>query len=120
MDKKKIKKRGVMILLGLFSGAQVLWADDPSAASAAQFESWLKNNGQSQLLSQNDKQSAPNNSSLQILPGSSPPDIPQVITRKKPRITPVKPMTYEESQKIILNSLPPSPPVSSESEEAFG
>jgi len=120
MDKMKIKKIVMILLLVLSSGSHDLLAEDLSQADAAQFETWLKNNGQGKLVSQASSAGSPantNNSALQIIPGNSPdspPPVNKIIKRR-----PSKSMTYEDSQKIILNSLPPSPPVSSESEEAF-
>jgi len=120
MDKVKIKKIWIAMLLGLLSGSQDLLAQDQSQADLAQFENWLKNNGQGQLLSQPNNESSSNNSPLQIIPASSPDSLPAVTQKKsKSKAVPTKPLTYEDSQKVILNSLPASPPVSSEAEEAF-
>ena len=118
MDKLKLKKIWIALLLSLLSGSQDLLAQDESQADAAQFENWLKNNGQTQLIAQtnNNAPSSPNNSPLQIIQGNAPEAPPPVI-RKYPKRP--KPMSYSDSQNIILNSLPPTPPVSSESAEAF-
>lgn len=120
MDKVKIKKIWIVLLLSLFSGSQNLFAQDPEQTDVAQFESWLKNNGQGQLLSQtsNNNVSASNNSPLQVISGSSPDALPPPPPQKK-RVIPAKALSYEESQKIIMNSLPPAPPPSEESQEAF-
>lgn len=118
MDKVTIKKIWITLLLGLFGGSQDLLAQDPSQPDVAQFESWLKNNGQGQLLlaDSSSSQSSSKNSALQIIQGSSPdssPPPPKKVIVKKP-------LSYEDSQKIIMNSLPPpSSPPNSESEEAF-
>lgn len=118
MDKIKIKKMGITFLLILLCGSQNLFAQDQAQTDAAQFDSWLKNNGQSQPAPQITTQEiSTNNSPLQILPGSSPDTPPPLGKIIKKRTT--KPMSYEESQQIILNTLPPSPPVSSEAQEAF-
>lgn len=121
MDKIRIKKSGMILLFCLLSGSQPLLALDPSQADAAQFENWLKNNGQNQSVAQANTNSTPtavDNSALKIMPADAT-DAPPVIQRKvRPRRR-SGPMSYEESQRIILKTLPPSPPVSSESEEAF-
>ncbi len=114
----KIKIMGIMVLCILFGGSQNLFAQE-SPADAAQFEDWLKNNGQSQLLSQPASYGpSANNAPLQIISGSSP-DVPPPVLRRTLHRRPGQPMSYAESQKVIMNSIPPSPPVSSESEEAF-
>jgi|SRR5579872_1573896 len=122
MDKATIKKIWLTLLLGLLSGTQHLFAQDQSQMDTAQFENWLKNNGQQQVLSETTttsttSRSSSDNSPLQIIQGNSP-DLPP-FSRKIPKHRPAKPMSYEDSQKIIMSSLPPSPPPSEESQEAF-
>lgn len=118
MDKVKLKKIWIALLLGLLSGSQDLLAQDEAQADAAQFENWLKNNGQTQLLAQTNNAPPPSsdNSPVQIIQGNAP-DAPPPVIRKYPKHP--KPMTYSDSQNIILNSLPPSAPVNSESADAF-
>ncbi len=113
MDKLKIKKICTILLIGLLGGSQILFAQDSSQADADQFENWLKTNGQGTQ--------ADSNSPLQVIPADSPvASVPVTVTPPHIKIkSPSKPLTYEESQKVILNSLPRSAPVSSEAEEAF-
>ncbi len=117
MAKIQIKTIWMIILLGFFSGSADLFAQDQSQADAAQFENWLKNNGQNQLPVNNGSTASTSNSPLQIIPADSPDSPP--ASPKSVKVGPKKPLSYEESQKVILDSLPPSPPVSPEAEEAF-
>src|SRR5438034_1025494 len=132
MDKTKIKKISFTLMLCLCAGTQNLLADNQSS-DAAQFENWLKSNGQGQLLAQSNSNGSSSttttsstlstSSPLQVLPGNAPESqgpIPPPPFVKKPRSNRNKPMTYEDSQKIIMQTLPAEPPVSAESEEAFG
>jgi intracellular multiplication protein IcmK len=119
MDKAQIKK-GMSILVVLlcgFSHAQAqgqLDATGPTQAEAAQFQDWLKNNGQGSLASVQPSASQPTSAPpLQIIQDvpSSPPPIKRKLTQQPP-------LTYDQSQQVILNSIPVSP-TSSESEAAF-
>ncbi len=129
MDKTKIKKILMMLMLCWVAGTQNLWADNQSS-DAAQFEDWLKSNGQGQLLPQASSNGSSSlaaantntntNTPLQVLPGSSPDSqtSPPPSSKKTKKNSSV-PMSYEESQKIIMQTLPPEQPVSPESQEAF-
>ena len=114
------------ILLGLISGGQIVWGQaspqdigasqtPPQNAGVslqsdlAQFQNWLKNNGQGRLLS---AQSLPP-------PSSSLPPIAIPVMQPQSRVMRSKPMTYSQSQKTMQKSLPPSAPPSPESAEAF-
>ncbi len=120
MNNVNSKKIWLALLLGWLSSPHVVLAQDPLPTDLAQFESWLKKNGQTQLLAQNQNgNSSSNNSALQIISGASP-DAPVVITKPRKRSTNrPKVLTYEDSQKVIMNSLPSAPPPSEESQEAF-
>ncbi len=159
MDKAQIKKIGIGILLGFLMSSQNIFAQDqpsgvPSSADMAQFQDWLKNNGQDQLApvralaaqsappQSAPPQSAPPQSiSTQSVstqasaaagqPTSPPPflqetpqqPVPQQVPQQTPRKVIIyrhnKPLTYSQSQQVILNSLPPERPPGSESEQAF-
>ncbi|EKD72307.1 MAG: hypothetical protein ACD_45C00708G0007 [uncultured bacterium] len=114
------------ILLGLLSGEQIVWGQTspqdrgvsqvlPQNAGVslqsdlAQFQSWLKNNGQGRLLS---AQSLPPSSSL-------PPPIAIPVMQPQSRVMRSKPMTYSQSQRVMLKSLPPANQPSPEAAEAF-
>lgn len=118
----------MVLLLCLSSGSQYLLADDQSQGDGTQFETWLKNNGPAAAANTNNNPSNPNspnspvpssadNRAVQVIPAGSPdsPPVRKPVKRRRPPGS----MSYEESQKIILNTLPASPPVSSEAEEAF-
>src|SRR6185312_928815 len=115
MDNVNSKKIWLFLLLGLFSNPPVLWAQDQLQTDLAQFENWLKNNGQTQLLPQNNN-TASDNSALQIFPGAAPdtmvipPPPPSPRSVKRPKV-----LTYEDSQKVILDTLPAAAPSSAES-----
>jgi intracellular multiplication protein IcmK len=114
MGKAQIK-RSISILFILLSGLYNTQAQSENTvltqAEAAQFQDWLKNNGQGQLAS-----TQPVTSPVQIIQGSSPPS-PKPV--KKIRVKQPAPMSYSQSQQAILNSLPAAAPPNEEAEAAF-
>lgn len=89
-----------LLIIGI-AASPVIWAQttnsvSPSDMSASQFQAWLQNN-----LPATNTASEQNNS------------IPL------PSASETRPMTYEEGQQAMLNSLPASPPPSEESDAAF-
>src|SRR3990167_832144 len=126
MNNTRIKTMSMAILLGLISGGQIVWGQaspqdigasqtPPQNAGVslqsdlAQFQNWLKNNGQGRLLS---AQSLPPSSSL-------PPPIAIPVMQPQSRVMRSKPMTYSQSQRVMLKSLPPANQPSPEAAEAF-
>ncbi len=120
MDNKKIRQIVTPILL-FVSGCQMVWSDPlpvtslpptnspSSTADAAQYQTWLKNNGHD------------------VYASSSPPAPP--VTQQSDNSasapdlsdSPVisKPMTLKQSQEVMLKSAPQSAPASAESNAAF-
>ncbi len=198
MDKVKIKKIAIIMLLFLMGVAGDVLAEGQTQTDAAQFENWLLGNGQassssrvnapgntaatanSGVNSSSNANANPNppsrqNTAVPVTAPNSPvatnggpfttpslpsasnsgpfaaPNLPvannsapfvttnpafadnrplKIIAGNAPDAAPVpvirpkksyrkKMMSYEDSQKVILSSLPPSPPDSSESNEAF-
>lgn len=80
----------------------------------AQFQSWLESNNQNQnALAQRSNVGSPP-------PASNLPTNTVVSTSTSTQSsTQSKPLTYSQSQQVMLNSAPPSPPASAESEMAF-
>lgn len=154
MNKVQVK----ILILGFLFAWQATHAQAvaaPAQTDVEQFQSWLSNNGQSQLVSEQigatQSVTSPPSATQPITsppPGAiqsatSPPSAMQSVTTQpsamqsvnSPPLTPVpetaapstrvpmtqpNPMTYSQSQQVILNSLPPSTlPSSSEAEEAF-
>lgn len=123
MDKALIKTIGMGILMGFLINSQSVFAQPqvgalPSANEMAQFQDWLKNNGQAQLASAQSKAASGQ-------PTSPPPFLQQPPTQMQPAmprrvlLSKQRPMTYSQSQQVILNSIPRSSPPSEESQLAF-
>lgn len=115
MDKLYVK---ILVISFLFAW-QAVQAQPaaPTQTDVAQFQDWLNNNGQSQLVS-----SPISNQAVPTQSVTAPPltPVPESPSSAKVPMTQPNPLTYSQSQEVILNSLPPSPvPSSSESEEAF-
>ncbi len=123
MDKVQIKKIGIGILLGFLMSSQNILAQTqpgnvPSSADMAQFQDWLKNNGQNPLAppQPNSTQSA------DATPTAPPPFLqgpPPSSSRRVVVVKRRKPLTYSQSQQVILKSIPESAPPSVESSIAF-
>jgi len=106
---KNIIQKGIGILLVLLSsGWHVVFADQKPVAAVssvqsdlAQFQAWLKNNGQNSP--------------------AGPPAKPKTITSPPPSgpIIKSKPLSYSQSQQAILNSVPSSYPPSPDAQAAF-
>lgn len=124
MDKTLFKKISLILLLVFVSEPVLLAAQETSAPTTlaqndvSQFESWLKNNGQTPAPNNNSNPTTIGNnanSPLQVY-ANDPASAPQP---QKPRKRRSKQMSYEESQQTILNSIPESTPPSPDSIEAF-
>ena len=109
MYNKNIIQKGIGILLVLLSsGGHVVFADQKPVAAVssvqsdlAQFQAWLKNNGQNSA--------GPHVSKPKTI--TSPPPTGPIIKSK--------PMSYSQSQQAILNSVPSSYPPSPDAQAAF-
>lgn len=123
----KIKNYLYMFLSCCF--LQTGWAQEnpPSPSDAAQFQSWLNNNGQ---LGKPPETIPP--PPLVVSP-RSPTRLPpkphhicrkpvvsaqQLVVRGEPVII-MKPMPLKKSQQIMMRSLPPAPPPNQDSKDAF-
>ncbi|MEO8964338.1 MAG: DotH/IcmK family type IV secretion protein, partial [Gammaproteobacteria bacterium] len=123
MDKALTKKIGISILLALLSGLQISWADVPPpipaaspAADMAQFQSWLKNNGQA-------SGGQPTIPPPPVMSSSTPSSLTTVETittvTKRKRPTRPMPLTYSQSQQAMLNSVPNTSPPNPDADAAF-
>jgi intracellular multiplication protein IcmK len=126
MDKAQIKKIGIGILLCFLISSQNIFAQDqptgiPSSADMAQFQDWLKNNGQDQLAPIQAMSASAQAKAAAGQPTSPPPFLREAPQQAPRRVSMArqKQMTYKQSQQVILNTLPPSNPPSSEAELAF-
>jgi len=107
----------IVILLALMSGDEVAVADELS--NEAKFQDWLKNNGQNPVSSTVTVQSSLTNTTNT---DSSSHDHRPVLTIVNDQNSPVisPPMTYNQSQALMLKSAPPSETSSNpESDDAF-
>lgn len=115
------KLNGIKIVVAstLMSFASVVWATESATVSAgatpitpanlAQFQNWIKNNGQNVVIP------SPPSPPLQKKPELAHPSTP---TNEAPLVDSL-PLTYTQSQALMLKSVPPSPPPSQDSVEAF-
>lgn len=126
MYKTQIKFIFILNLIALLTGSEVAFSQEITAppgvppTDVAQFQNWLKNNGHD-LTAQ--MPSAPSSQSPSQPPplGMSPKQTRRVIVSSGSSDSPVisQPMTMEESQEIMLKSVPASPPPSADSIAAF-
>lgn len=124
MDKAQMKNIIVAVLLILLSGLRIAFAQgEPPAAPPAgvnpspsvqadlnDFQSWLKNNNHPVAKTQRPQRLASNTRNSYFKSSENGGDPPIVIRSK--------PLTYSESQAMMLKSVP-AVPTSSDSEQAF-
>jgi intracellular multiplication protein IcmK len=122
ITKALINKMSIVILLLVLSGMQCAFAADDAQPSSTpepilsqadldQFQIWLRNNGQAQAAGAQSSRAGRTISKT----------VTTTSTSRSSRVPlrQLNPLTYEQSQKVILNSVPEGPPVSEESNAAF-
>lgn len=100
MDKAQIKIAIILIIFSLFS---LSFAEEPvQSTEVTQFENWLKNNGQKKTVKSSPKKSTPS-----------------ATENNEGPVIEAPPISYKESQELMLKSAPPAPPPSQDSIDAF-
>lgn len=126
MYKTQIKFIFTLNLIALLTGSEVAFSQEITAppgvppTDVAQFQNWLKNNGHDLTAQMPPTQSSQSPSQPPPL-GMSSKQTRRVIVSSGSSDSPVisQPMTMEESQEIMLKSVPSSPPPSADSVAAF-
>lgn len=132
-DDNAIKQAIKALLLMIFFSGSMVFADDVTPPNQAAFQDWLKNNGQMTLAQNNvstTTSTTPSISSQGTQTTQAP--VPKLKVSKPSKIitlpsnssdsdSPVRsaPMSFKQSQNIMLHSAPPSPAPTPESTAAF-
>jgi intracellular multiplication protein IcmK len=114
------KMIGWIVMLVFISGWKSAIAEEQS--NEVKFQDWLKNNGQASASSPTGTTTVDANpSSEPNLKNTSPSEHSPILTIVNDQDSPVvsPPMTYNQSQELMLKLAPPAGPATPESNEAF-